>query len=193
MPVNSRSLVWKILICFSSPCWDALSATCSHLTLLYVTAVGLNDACVCVVVSRKGERGGWARTHRSRSELYKVVATRDEQNNTGETELKHSLPLWLVCCRSGAGLRWTPPLKPQAAVWAWVREEEEEAICCGGWLWPWCASEVRAAAWELMWWAGWWCPGTTGWNCAGESSSEPSSSPAAARGGNDPRRATQVR
>lgn len=85
------------------------------------------------------------------------------------------------------GTQLTPPVQRKAP--SLFSQALREWKCSGGCLspWQWCVSEAFAAAlWGLMWWADWLYPGTTGWNCVGESSSEPSFSPAAAPGGNDP-------
>lgn len=74
------------------------------------------------------------------------------------------------------------------------RSGKKKKKCSGDWLlpWPWCASVAYATVCRLIWWADWSYRGTTGWSCAGESSSEQSFSPVVAPGGDDPQRGTRV-
>lgn len=178
-------------LCFSSPCWDALCATCAYSRLIlllqqrnnskYVTAVSLNDVRGCAVASRSEGGGRLERTGPGVNyiRLRSKETTRTTQERPGDAS---AAALLEVFARSSS------EVEPTCAARSSCLSRRER--CSGGWLWPWCASEARAAACEPTCWAEWSCPGTTGWSCAGGSSSERSSSPAAARAGNAPQRAT---
>lgn len=123
----------------------------------------------------------------NRSRFYNLSSTRTLPADVQKTGIWSGDQTW-------GGAQLTPQCSAKKTPKQLSGSGQVEEKCSGEWPspWLWCVSGVCAAACRLTWWANWSYRGTTVWNCAGESSSGRSFSPAAARGGDDPPRGTWV-